>query len=79
MTLEMNMEALHELLALRSVVIPRGVDAVSIQQVIVTESLVGAGTEGNPARTLRQYWDFGGTLLWQVDTVLHVGKGATGP
>jgi hypothetical protein len=39
-----------------------------VMQVIVTElERRGAGVEGSPIRIIRQYWDFDGNLLAEVD------------
>lgn len=42
---------------------PRGTDSAKVIQVIVTEALEGAGTEDDPCRMQRRYWDFNGELL----------------
>lgn len=41
----------------------RGVDRVNLKNVIVTEKIVGEGTEKSPIRYLTQIWDTDGTLL----------------
>lgn len=46
----------------------RGVDKLWIQKVIITEALIGRGTDEDPARTLTQYWSLEGVLLAQRDT-----------
>ena len=46
---------------------PRGTDSAKVIKVIVTESLLGLGTPGDPARCLTQYWDFSGILLAEKD------------
>lgn len=48
-------------------IIPRGTDKAKVMQVIETQSIKGAGTEENPARTVIQYWDFDGNLLAEND------------
>ena len=47
----------------QKVIRPRGTDRAKVIQVIVTESLVGSGTEADPAAIVKQYWDFDGSLL----------------
>lgn len=42
---------------------PRGTDSAKVIQVIVTESLEGAGTADDPCRTQRRYWGLDGELL----------------
>lgn len=46
---------------------PRGTDKARVIQVIETQSLCGYGTENDPGRVLRQYWDFNGNLLASSD------------
>lgn len=41
----------------------RGVDSAKLKSVIVTEKVVGEGTEKSPIRYLTQIWDTDGTLL----------------
>lgn len=53
-------------------VIPRGTDKAILKTVIETESLIGAGTEKDPVRTVYQYWDLQGQLLAKYDTYLDV-------
>lgn len=41
---------------------------VEIIQVIKTNlTKRGKGTEENPIRTIEQYWDMNGRLLWEID------------
>lgn len=47
----------------------RGTDKARLIKVIVTESLLGDGTENNPVRIIYQYWDFKGNLLAKRDTL----------
>lgn len=49
---------------------PRGTDSAKVIQVIVTESVVGRGTEEDPTRSILQYWSLNGELLAKVDPVL---------
>lgn len=46
-----------------SAVRPRGTDSAKLMMVIVTESLKGCGTEGDPVRVVKQYWSTDGELL----------------
>lgn len=46
---------------------PRGTDKAEVLQVIRTKSLIGLGTEADPARCIYQYWDFKGNLLAEND------------
>ena len=46
---------------------PRGTDKAKVIQVIETESIRGAGTEDDPVRIVKQYWDFDGNLLAEND------------
>lgn len=48
---------------------PRGTDKARVIKVIRTESLIGRGTEEDPARLIYQYWDFKGNLLAKHDTL----------
>ncbi len=48
---------------------PRGTDKAEVMQVIKTTSLLGDGTEKDPARFIYQYWDFKGNLLASHDTL----------
>jgi len=45
----------------------RGTDNAKVIQVIQTKSLIGKGTEEDPARFIYQYWDFKGKLLAKYD------------
>lgn len=47
----------------KSTVRPRGTDSAKVIQVIVTETLVGRGTEDDPCETKKQYWSMDGELL----------------
>ena len=49
---------------------PRGTDSAKVIQVIVTESVVGRGTEEDPTRSILQYGSLNGELLAKVDPVL---------
>lgn len=42
---------------------PRGTDSAHVEQVIVTEAIVGCGTDNDPVRSVKQYWSFDGDLL----------------
>lgn len=46
---------------------PRGTDNARVIKVIETQSLIGKGTETDPCRCIRQYWDFDGQLLAKKD------------
>lgn len=46
---------------------PRGTDNARVIQVIETNSLRGKGTEEDPCRNVRQYWDFEGNMLAESD------------
>lgn len=46
---------------------PRGTDNARVIQVIETNSLRGRGTEDDPCRDVKQYWDFNGNLLAECD------------
>lgn len=48
---------------------PRGTDKAEVMKVIKTTSLLGRGTEKDPARYIYQYWDFEGNLLASYDTL----------
>lgn len=48
---------------------PRGTDKAEVMKVIKTTSLLGRGTEKDPARYIYQYWDFEGNLLASHDTL----------
>lgn len=43
------------------------IEEASVINVISTVTKVGDGSEDNPSRLLRQYWDFSGNLLAQKD------------
>jgi len=45
----------------------RGIDSARVIQVIETRSLRGEGTEKDPCRIVKQYWDFEGNLLAEDD------------
>lgn len=51
---------------------PRGTDNAKVIKVIKTKSLIGKGTQENPARYIYQYWDFKGNLLASHDTLDNV-------
>lgn len=42
---------------------PRGTDSAKVIQVIVTESLVGRGTDEDPCYIQKRYWSLDGILL----------------
>lgn len=44
-----------------------GCDHAKVIQVIETQATRGAGTEGDPVRTVIQYWDFDGNHLAEND------------
>lgn len=46
---------------------PRGTDSARVIKVIVTESLRGTGTEGDPCRLVEQYWSLDGAKLAECD------------
>ncbi len=48
---------------------PRGTDHAKVIKVIQTKSLIGRGTQKDPARYIYQYWDFKGNLLASYDTL----------
>ena len=48
---------------------PRGTDSAKVVAVIVTEALRGLGTEEDPVRIVKQYWNFEGELLAENDEV----------
>lgn len=50
---------------------PRGTDKAKIIKVIVTESVIGEGTEKDPARCIYQYWDLKGNLLAKRDCLFQ--------
>lgn len=45
----------------------RGTDSAKVISVIETKALRGIGTEENPCRIVKQYWDFDGNLLAEND------------
>ena len=47
---------------------PRGTDRAWVQQIVVTEAMLGTGEYEDPVRLLTQYWDFDGKLLGQHDS-----------
>ena len=49
---------------------PRGTDFARVIQVIVTEGLIGSGTDDDPCRTQTRYWDFEGHLLAEFDPMV---------
>ena len=51
----------------KEMAIPRGTDHARVIQVIETEALRGEGTESDPSRIVKQYWDFEGKLLAEDD------------
>lgn len=46
---------------------PRGTDAAKVIEVIETESIIGAGTNTDPVRIIKQYWSLKGELLAHND------------
>ena len=46
---------------------PRGTDSARVISIIETKALRGTGTEGDPCRIVKQYWDFEGNLLAEND------------
>lgn len=42
-------------------------ESAKVIKIIVTKSVIGAGTDENPVRYLYQYWDFKGNLLAEND------------
>ncbi len=47
----------------------RGTDNAKVIKVIKTESLIGRGTQEDPARYIYQYWDFKGNLIASHDSL----------
>lgn len=47
---------------------PRGTDSALIVEVIMTQSLMGEGTESDPCRLVTQYWHKNGKLIATIDT-----------
>lgn len=45
----------------------RGTDIARVMQVIETWSMRGNGTDKDPCRIVRQYWDFDGKMLAEHD------------
>lgn len=45
----------------------RGCDSAKIEQLIVTKSIKGAGTECDPYREVTQHWTFDGKLLFEME------------
>lgn len=48
---------------------PRGTDKARVIQVIETNSIRGRGTEDDPVRGVKQYWNFKGKLLAENDPI----------
>lgn len=46
---------------------PRGTDSARVIQVIETRAMRGKGTDEDPCRIVRQYWDFDGKILAEHD------------
>lgn len=46
---------------------PRGTDSAKVIQVIITEALIGNGTESDPCRIITQYWSLDGEKLTEHD------------
>lgn len=46
---------------------PRGTDSAKVIQVIITESLEGAGTPEDPCRTQYRIWSLEGILIAEKD------------
>lgn len=46
---------------------PRGTDSARVIQVIETRSLKGSGTDGDPVRAIKQFWDLDGSLIAESD------------
>lgn len=44
-----------------------GCKSAKLEQVIVTKTVVGTGTENDPVREVVQYWDLQGKLLVEKD------------
>jgi len=53
----------------------RGCDKARVIQVVETEAIVGMGTNEDPVRTVRQYWDFNGNLLAERDQTKCCSQG----
>lgn len=45
----------------------RGCDSAKIEQLIVTKSTKGAGTENNPYIEVMQFWTLDGELLYEME------------
>lgn len=45
-----------------------------IQVIRTTLTKRGKGVEGDPVRTIEQYWTLDGKLLWEVDTLAEAQK-----
>ena len=46
---------------------PRGTDSARVIQVIETRSLKGGGTDNDPVRAIKQFWDLDGNLIAESD------------
>ena len=46
---------------------PRGTDSARVIQVIETRSLKGGGTDSDPVRAIKQFWDLDGNLIAESD------------
>ncbi|WP_302812783.1 hypothetical protein [Phascolarctobacterium faecium] len=46
----------------------------AVIEVIVTESVVGSGSDADPIRKIVQYWSFEGELLAVSDPISRYGK-----
>lgn len=49
---------------------PRATTKAKIMKVIVTESLVGHGTNKDPCRNVIRYWSLDGRLLAEYDSLI---------
>jgi len=47
----------------------RGTDSALIIEVIMTQSIMGKGTESDPFRLVTQYWHKNGELIATIDPV----------
>ena len=52
---------------------PRGTDSAEVISVIKTEAICGSGIDGDPVRTVVQYWLFDGTLVGTMDSICPPG------
>lgn len=46
---------------------PRGTDSARVIRVIETRALKGSGTNNDPVRVVKQFWNFDGSLIAESD------------